>query len=250
MNNLFTLKHKKALVTGASRGIGYTLALGLAQAGAEVFAVARSLAGLQELQEKAQQKKCKIEIAILDITDIKKTEEFIQNQSSFQILVNNAGTNKPQLVVETNEETYDYLMNLNTKAAFFLAKEVAKKLLAEKKTGSIINISSQMGHISAPKRGVYSASNHAMEGFTKAMAWEWGSAGIRVNTVCPTFIETSLTKPMFEDKKFLKSVIKNIALNRLGQTSELVGPVVFLASEASSLITGSALMVDGGWTAR
>lgn len=250
MNNLFSLQGKRALITGASRGIGYTLALGLADFGASVVAVARGLEGLQKLQKEALQKSLFIEIAELDIMDIKKTQQFIQKQQVFSILVNNAGTNRPESVLETSEQNYDYLMDLNAKAAFFLAQAVAKKLIAKKKTGSIINISSQMGHISAPNRGAYSASNHAMEGFTKGMALEWGALGIRVNTVCPTFIETSLTKPMLKNQEFLKSVTKNIALGRIGQPSEIVGPVVFLASDASSLMTGSALMVDGGWTAK
>jgi NAD(P)-dependent dehydrogenase (short-subunit alcohol dehydrogenase family) len=250
VNNLFSLSKKRALVTGASRGIGHALALGLAKFGAEVFCVARGIKGLQELQKEAQQNSLKIEIEALDITDLEKTKQFIKEQEPFSILVNNAGTNRPQPVVETSEENYDFMMNVNTKAAFFLAKEVAKKLLAAKKGGSIINISSQMGHISAPNRAAYSASNHAIEGFTKAMAWEWGKNAIRVNTVCPTFVETSLTKPMMQDKNFLDSIIKNIALGRIGQPEEIIGPVVFLASDAASLVTGSALMVDGGWTAR
>ena len=250
MIDIFSLKNKRALVSGASRGIGYHLALGLAKAGAEVVAAARSIKGLQELQKKALQESLKIKIVALDLCDLKKVQEFITKTEPFSILINNAGTNKPEPVLEVSEENFDLVMELNIKASFFLAKEVAKKMIKYKKKGSIINISSQMGHISGSNRAVYSASKHAVEGFTKGMALEWGKFNIRVNTVCPTFIRTPMTEPMFKNKEFLKDVLNSICLGRMGKIEEVVGPVIFLASDASSLVTGSALMVDGGWTAK
>ncbi len=167
----------------------------------------------------------------------------------FDILVNNAGTNRPAGLLDVTTEDYDAVMDLNVRAAFFVAQSVARKLVAARKSGSIINLSSQMGHVGGPQRAVYCASKHAMEGFTKAMAIELGSAGIRVNTVCPTFIETRLTAAFFEDEKFRNSVLDKIHLGRLGQVEDITGAVIYLASDASKMVTGSALKVDGGWTA-
>ncbi len=249
-SSLFSLSKKNALVTGASRGIGYSLALGLASFGAAVTAVARTKNDLEKLSRDAEKKGFPIKINTLDVMDLKKVVQFIEKNEPFQILVNNAGTNKLAMVLDVKEETFDYLVDLNLKSAFFIARTVAKKLIQKKQAGSIINISSQMGHVGAPLRSVYCATKHAVEGFTKAMAWEWGKYNIRINTVCPTFIETPMTKPMFEDKNFIKEVKQKIAFGRIGKIEELVGPVVFLASDAASLITGSALMVDGGWTAQ
>jgi NAD(P)-dependent dehydrogenase (short-subunit alcohol dehydrogenase family) len=157
--------------------------------------------------------------------------------------------NRPKPLVEVTNEDIDDIFTLNVHSVFYLTRAVARGLLKAGQPGSIINISSQMGHVGAPKRTVYCASKHAIEGMTKALAWELGQQNIRVNSICPTFIETALTKGMFDDPAFKQSVISKIALGRIGQIEEVMGSVVFLASEASSLVTGSALMLDGGWTA-
>jgi NAD(P)-dependent dehydrogenase (short-subunit alcohol dehydrogenase family) len=167
----------------------------------------------------------------------------------FQILVNNAGMNRPALLSDVTVEDFDAIFALNVRAAFFVAQAVARRLVAEKLPGSIINVSSQMGHVGAARRTVYCATKHAMEGFSKAMAIELAPHDIRVNTLGPTFLETPMTKPFFENKAFRDEVLSKIKLGRLGQLNELTGAIVFLASDASSLMTGSALVLDGGWTA-
>jgi NAD(P)-dependent dehydrogenase (short-subunit alcohol dehydrogenase family) len=163
--------------------------------------------------------------------------------------VNNAGTNRPAPFLEVAASDFDHVMTINVRAAFFVAQAVARKIAEERRAGSIINISSQMGHVGGARRSVYCASKWAMEGFTKAAAIELGPLGVRVNTICPTFVETPMTRPFFADAVFLASVLENIKLGRLGQLEDIMGAVVFLASDASSLMTGSALMLDGGWTA-
>lgn len=165
---------------------------------------------------------------------------------AFDILVNNAGTNRPKPLDEISVDDYDSVMNLNVRAAYFLAQTVARRMPAG---GSIINMSSQMGHVGAANRTLYCASKAAMEGMTKAMAVELGPVGIRANTLCPTFVETPMTRPFFERPGFRDEVLAKIPLGRLGQVEDIMGPLVFLASAASALVSGSALMVDGGWTA-
>src|ERR1700741_5411059 len=167
----------------------------------------------------------------------------------FQILINNAGMNRPALLADIKIEDFDAIFSLNVRAAFFMAQAVAVRLIAAKLPGSIVNISSQMGHVGAARRTVYCASKHAMEGFTKAMAIELAPHAIRVNTLGPTFVETPLTKPFFANESFRKEVLGKIKLGRLGQVEDLTGAIVFLASDASALITRSSLVVDGGWTA-
>ena len=165
------------------------------------------------------------------------------------MLINNAGINRPKPLLDVTVEDFDVIMGLNVRAAYFVAQAVARRLLEAKQPGSIVNISSQMGHVGAARRTVYCASKHAMEGFTKAMAIELAPHNIRVNSVGPTFIETPMTKPFFENAAFKAEVISKIKLGRLGQLDEVTGAILFLASDAASLITGSALLVDGGWTA-
>jgi NAD(P)-dependent dehydrogenase (short-subunit alcohol dehydrogenase family) len=168
---------------------------------------------------------------------------------ALDILVNSAGTNRPALITQTNDRDLDDVMALNVKAAFYLAREAARSMVAHGRRGSIITISSQMGHVGGPKRTVYCATKHAVEGLTKALAWELGPQGIRVNTLCPTFIRTAMTEPMLQDPEFSEFVRSRIALGRIGTLEDVMGAVVFLASPAAALITGTALMVDGGWTA-
>ena len=178
-----------------------------------------------------------------------RCRRLIEASAPFDILVNNAGTNRPKPFLDVSFEDFDAVMSVNLRAAFFVAQAVVKRLVETGRPGSIIQMSSQMGHVGGERRTIYCASKHAVEGLTKAMAMEFGPLGIRINTICPTFIETPLTRPYFEDESFRASVLKKIKLGRLGQPEDLMGAVLFLASDASALMTGSALMVDGGWTA-
>lgn len=245
----FRVDGRRALVTGAGRGIGLALAHALAQAGAVVTLAARTAAELERACADIKAAGGRAAAWVVDVTDSRAVAAGVAELGPFQILVNNAGMNRPRLITETPDHDLDDVLNLNVKAAFYVAREVARGLLAEGLPGSIINISSQMGHVGGPKRTVYCATKHAVEGLTKALAWELGPSGIRVNTLCPTFIETEMTKPMFADPVFRDYVTSRIALGRLGRLEDVMGAVTFLASDAAALITGSALMVDGGWTA-
>ncbi|MGB7018726.1 MAG: SDR family oxidoreductase, partial [Xanthobacteraceae bacterium] len=189
------------------------------------------------------------EALTIDVTDVEAVRRAIAVAAPFQILINNAGMNRPALLADVKIEDFDAIFSLNVRAAFFMAQAVALRLIEAKLSGSIINISSQMGHVGAARRTVYCASKHAMEGFTKAMAIELAPHNIRVNSLGPTFLETPMTRPFFENKAFRAEVLSKIKLGRLGQLEELTGAIVFLASDASSLMTGSALVLDGGWTA-
>lgn len=245
----FRLDGKRALVTGAGRGIGLTAAAALADAGAHVTLAARTSSEIEEAAEAIRARGQSANALTLDVTDIDAVRAALAAQAPYQVLVNNAGMNRPALLTDVRIEDFDAIMGLNVRAAFFMAQTVARRLLDEKLPGSIINISSQMGHVGAAKRTVYCASKHAMEGFTKAMAIELAPHNIRVNSLGPTFLETPMTKPFFENKAFRDEVLSKIKLGRLGQLEELTGAIVFLASNASSLMTGSALVLDGGWTA-
>lgn len=245
----FRVDGQRALVTGAGRGIGLATAAALAQAGAHVTLAARSCSELLEACERIRAGGGACEALVLDVTDAAAVDAALRAAAPFQILVNNAGLNRPKPLVEVEDADIDAVFDLNVKAAFYVTRAVARGLLAAKLPGSIITISSQMGVVGSPRRTLYCASKHAVEGMTKALAWELGPAGIRVNTVCPTFIETAMTAGMFADPVFRGWVTERIALGRLGRTEEVMGAVVFLASEASSLVTGSALMLDGGWSA-
>ena len=245
----FRLDGKRALVTGAGRGIGLSAASALADAGAHVTLAARTTKEIEEAADAIRARGQKAEPLTLDVRDLDAMKASIAAQAPFDILVNNAGTNKPAPFVDVKVEDFDFVFSLNVRAAYFVAQAVARNLIEAKRPGSIINISSQMGHVGGPTRTVYCATKHAIEGMTKALAWEVGRHGIRVNTICPTFIETAFTASMFKDQVFVEWVTSRIALGRIGRVEEVMGAVTFLASDASSLMTGSALVLDGGWTA-
>ncbi|KAA2244248.1 SDR family NAD(P)-dependent oxidoreductase [Salinarimonas soli] len=245
----FRLDGKRALVTGAGRGIGLAAAAALAAAGAHVTLAARSRdeieAGAHAIRE-AGGEACAL---ALDMTDLAAVARALGEAEPFEIFLNNAGMNRPKPFLDVPVEDFDAIMGLNVRAAYFAAQAVARRLVAAGRPGSIINVSSQMGHVGGAGRTVYCTSKFAIEGLTKAMAIELGAHGIRVNTLCPTFIETPMTGPFLANPAFRESVLAKIKLGRLGRVEDLTGAVVFLASDASALMTGSALMVDGGWTA-
>ena len=238
-----------ALVTGASSGIGLGCAVALAEAGAHVVLASRNIKALNEVAEALSLNGYSAETLELDISDLSSVQAIFKNQKSFDILVNSAGLGRHTPSLETSPEDFDEVMDVNLRGAYFLTQTVAKALIKAKKPGSLINISSQMGHVGGVDRAVYAASKHAVEGFTKAMAIEWGSHEIRVNTICPTFIRTPLTQSTFDNPDRKKWIEDKIKLGRVGEVEDVMGAVVFLASDASSMITGTALMIDGGWTA-
>jgi NAD(P)-dependent dehydrogenase (short-subunit alcohol dehydrogenase family) len=245
----FRLDGKRALVTGAGRGIGLSAASALADAGAKVTLAARTTKEIEEAAEAIRARGQNAEPLTLDVRDVDTMKATIAAQRPFDVLVNNAGTNKPAPFVDVKVEDFDFVFSLNVRAAYFVAQAVARKLIEAKRPGSIINMSSQMGHVGGPTRTVYCATKHAMEGFTKAMAIDLAPYKIRVNTLAPTFIETPMTRPFFENKAFREDTLRRIKLGRLGQLEDLTGAIVFLASDAAALMTGTSLVVDGGWTA-
>lgn len=245
----FRLDGRRALVTGASSGIGMGAAAALAQAGAKVVLVARRATELAAVEQAITEAGGQATALPLDITDLATTAQAVAEHGPFDILVNAAGMARHAPALDTTPADYDAALNLNLRAAYFLTREVARGLIAAKKTGSLINISSQMGHVGGPDRAVYCATKHALEGMTKAMALEWGAHGIRVNTICPTFIRTPLGEQTLAIPERRAWILSKIKLGRVGEIEDTMGPVVFLASDAAALITGSHLIVDGGWTA-
>jgi NAD(P)-dependent dehydrogenase (short-subunit alcohol dehydrogenase family) len=244
----FRLDGKRALVTGGTRGIGLGAAVALAEAGAHVTVAARTAADIERVVEEMAAAGLAGEGVALDITDSDTVTAFVEDVEPFQVLVNSAGTARHSAFVDVTPEAYKIVMDLNLAATIFVSQAVVRKLIAADLPGSIINVSSQMGHVAGPLRSVYAASKHAVEGLTKGMAIELGARNIRVNTVCPTFIETELTAKSLADPEFRAWVLGKIKLRRLGQVEDIMGPVVFLASDASALVTGTSLLVDGGWT--
>jgi NAD(P)-dependent dehydrogenase (short-subunit alcohol dehydrogenase family) len=245
----FRLDGKRALVTGAGRGIGLAAASALADAGAHVTLLARTREDIEVAAAAIRSRRQEAEAVVLDVTDLPAMQAAVAQAAPFNILVNNAGTNRPKALLDVTVEDFDAIMGLNVRAAYFVAQAVAPRLVAAGQPGSIVNVSSQMGHVGAARRSVYCASKHAMEGFTKAMAIELAPHGIRVNTLAPTFLETPLTKPFFDNAAFKSEVLAKIKLGRLGTVQDVLGAILFLASEASTLVTGTSLLVDGGWTA-
>ena len=250
----FRLDGKHALVTGASRGIGMGAAVALAGAGAHVHLAARSTDALAEVVDGIRQAGGSADALELDVTDNSAVLKAIDALPVLDILVNNAGLNRPGPMQSMTQEDFDAVMNVNVRAAYFVAQAVVAKMLERNQLtpgagGSIIHTSSQMGHVGGVDRSIYCASKHAVEGMSKAMAIELGPEQIRVNTICPTFIATPLTESTLQNPERVAWIRSKIKLDRIGEIEDIMGAVVFLASDASSLITGSSLMIDGGWTA-
>lgn len=245
----FRLDGKRALVAGASSGIGAACAAALAQAGAEVTLAARRADRLSELADEIRAVDGTAHVLALDVSDVAATEAAVREHGPFDILVNSAGLARHGPALDADAADFDAVAGLNIRGAYFLTRAVARSLIEAGKPGSLINISSQMGHVGGIDRSVYGATKHAVEGFTKSMAIEWGPHGIRVNTVCPTFIRTALTQSTFADPERRRWIEAKIKLGRAGEVEDIMGPVVFMASDAAALITGTALLVDGGWTA-
>ena len=233
-------------MTGAGRGIGLAAAAALADAGAEVTLVARTAAEIEAAAAEIGQGAM---AATLDVSDIAAVKAFFAARPAFHILINNAGTNRPKPMMEVSEEDYDAVLDLNLKSAFFVAQACVHQMLAEGVAGSLIHMSSQMGHVGGANRSLYCASKWAMEGMNKAFALDLAPHGIRSNTIAPTFIETPLTRPYFEDAAFKANVLAKIKLGRIGTVEDLMGAILFLASDASALMTGTSMIIDGGWTA-
>lgn len=244
----FRLDGKRALVAGASSGIGHACAVALAEAGAHVTFAARRAEVLEQVVGEVQGAGFSADALTLDVTDTAAVGHLFAEQH-FDIVLNSAGLARHSAAVDTQEDDFDAVMNINVRAAYFLAQQAAKAMIAKGTGGSVIQISSQMAHVGGIDRAVYCGSKHAVEGINKAMAIEFGPAGIRVNSICPTFILTELTKPTFEDPEKRAWIDRNIKLPRVGQVEDIMGAAVFLASDASGMVTGTSLLVDGGWTA-
>jgi NAD(P)-dependent dehydrogenase (short-subunit alcohol dehydrogenase family) len=245
----FRLDGRRALVTGAGRGIGLALAAALGQGGAAVTLVARSLDEVECAAEAIKASGGYADAERLDVTDLGAVAAFFAERPGFEVLVNNAGTNRPKPMTEVSEADFDAVVDLNLKSSFFIAQAAARALIAVGKAGSLIHIGSQMGHVGGVDRSLYCASKWGLEGMSKAFALDLARYRIRSNTIAPTFIETPMTRPFFEDVQFRASVLAKIKLGRLGSVEDLMGAVLYLASDASALVTGTSLIIDGGWTA-
>ena len=245
------LKNKFALVTGAGKGLGRACAIALAEAGATIIAVSRTKSDLDRLEKsikKIKGKTIKIQCDVMDFTQLKNELDKIK---TVDILVNNAGTNFPEPFEKIRQESMNYLVDLNLKAAFNVAQLVVKKMLKNKKRpGSIINMSSQLGHVGMSGRNVYNMTKFGIEGLTKGMGVELAKNNIRVNSVAPTFVETPMVKNFFKNKKFKKLALSKIPMGKAATESDVATTVCFLASSASSMITGTSILIDGGWTAQ
>jgi NAD(P)-dependent dehydrogenase (short-subunit alcohol dehydrogenase family) len=245
----FRLDGRRALVTGAGRGIGLAAAAALAEAGAHVTLVARSLGEVQAGGAAIIQAGGQATAITLDVLDLKAVATFFNGQPAFDVLINNAGTNRPKTFTETTADDYDAVLNLNVKSAYFVAQHAVKAMIRDEIKGSLIHMGSQMGHVGGPNRTLYCASKWALEGLSKAIALDVAAQGIRSNTIAPTFIETPMTQPFLADAAFKASVLAKIKLGRVGQVEDIMGAIIYLASDASALVTGTSLLVDGGWTA-
>ena len=250
----FKVINKTALVTGAGKGIGKASAIALAEAGANLIILSRTKSDLDNVEKQIRKLKRKCKSYICDVSNYEDVKSVFNKVSSLDILVNNAGANRPDHFTKIKKEDMDYVVDLNMKAAFHVAQMAAKVMLESKnrksKGGSIINMSSQLGKVGAPNRSIYNMTKFGLEGLTRGMALDLAKNNIRVNTICPTFVETPMVKKFFKDKKFKKAMMNNIPLGRFATESDIATAVVYLASNASSMITGSSLIIDGGWTAK
>lgn len=244
----FRLDGKRALVPGGSRGIGLGCAVALAEAGAEVLIAARSADQVAGAVEAMKGAGFPASGETLDVTDLRAVKAAFEEHGPFDILCNSAGLARHSKASETTEEDFDAVMRINVKAAYFLAQQAAMQM-AKNGGGSIIQISSQMGHVGGLDRAVYCGTKHAIEGIDKAMAIEFGPDNVRINSVCPTFIKTPLTESTFADPEKRAWIDENIKLPRIGEVEDIMGAVLFLASDASAMVTGTSILVDGGWTA-
>jgi 2-deoxy-D-gluconate 3-dehydrogenase len=243
----FDLSGKRALVTGASSGIGLGCAVALAEAGAHVVLAARRMDVLEDAVAEMRSAGMSAEALAFDQSDMIAVEAAFA--APFDVVLNSAGLARHSAAVDTTSQDYDAVMGLNLKGAYFLSTYAAKALMASGKSGSIIHISSQMGHVGGVDRALYCASKHGLEGMVKAMAVEWGKANVRINTICPTFVRTALTEATFENPVRYKWIMDKIKLPRVAEVEDIMGAALFLASDASAMVTGTSMMVDGGWTA-
>ena len=248
------LRNRTALVTGAGKGLGKACAIALAEAGAKVIIISRTLSDLNKVEKIIKKTKGSCLKFECDVTDLNKFKSILKKIKRLDILVNNAGTNRPEHFTKVKKENMEYLVELNMKAAFNVAQLCTKKMVElknrKKAGGSIINMSSQLGRVGAPIRSVYNMTKFGVEGLTRGMALELGKYNIRVNSMCPTFVETPMVKAFFKNKKFKKQVLENIPLGRVAQEDDVSTAVAFLAADSSNSITGTSFMVDGGWTAK
>ncbi len=250
----YNLKNKTAIVTGAGKGLGRACAIALAEAGANLVIVSRTKKDLHEVSKKIKKLKSKCKSYVCDITNYKEIKEIINKQSKIDILINNAGNNIPEHFTKVKTKNMEYLVRINTVATFNIAQLCALKMIKSKNRkkigGAIVNMSSQMGHVGGPIRSVYNMNKWGLEGLTKGMSIDLAKYNIRVNTICPTFVVTPMTKKFLKNKKFRRETLTNIPLGRFAELSEIASATVFLASDAASMITGTSLLVDGGWTAK
>lgn len=245
----FSLAGKRVLVTGASSGIGLACATALAEAGGEVVLAARREEKLKEAVEALIGRGWKASALQLDIADVLEVQVSVERHGPFDVLVNSAGLARHTPATQTTPEDFDAVMNVNLRGAYFITQCVARGLIEAGRPGSLINMSSQMAHVGGIDRAVYCASKFAVEGFTKAMALEFGPKQVRVNTICPTFIRTPFTEQTFDNPERVKWIEQKIKLGRTGVVEDIMGAVLYLASDASSLVTGTSMLIDGGWTA-
>ena len=250
----YNLKNKTAIVTGAGKGLGRACAIALAEAGANLVIISRTQKDLNEVSKKIKKLRVKCKSYVCDITNYNEIKEIINKQPKIDILINNAGNNIPEHFTKVKTKNMEYLVKINTVATFNLAQLCALKMIKSKNRkkigGAIVNMSSQMGHVGGPIRSVYNMNKWGLEGLTKGMSLDLAKYNIRVNTVCPTFVITPMTKKFLKNQKFKKETLNNIPLGRFAELSEVSSAVVFLASDAASMITGTSLLVDGGWTAK
>ena len=248
------LKNKTALVTGAGKGLGKACAIALAEAGAKVIILSRTKSDLDIVSKIIRKTKGSSKSFVCDVTQLEEFKKILKKITRLDILVNNAGNNRPEHFTKVKQENMEYLTNLNMKAAFNVAQLCSQKMVKAKNRkkigGSIIHMSSQLGRVGCEGRNVYNMNKFGIEGLARGMSVELAKYNIRVNTVCPTFVETPMVKKFFKNKNFKNKMLRNIPLGRVAKESDVATAVAFLAADSSEMITGTSLVVDGGWTAQ